>query len=313
MREKQIVVIGQGPAGLSAALYTSRAGADTLVVGLRPKIDGEYEIENYFGFPEPISAAELMARGRAGALRFGAELKTERVLGVHMEEDGLFTVRTESEEVRACAVILATGISRVRPGIENLDAYDGKGVSYCVSCDGFFYRGKQVVVLGEGVYAASQALELTNYTPKVAVCANGRQVAITPEYLARLEEKGIPVLPQKIERLEGAGGLERVVFADGTSFDTWGLFVAMGEASSSDFAAALGLERSGAYLVADARQQTNIPGIFAAGDCVGRFLQIAVAVGEGAIAGRFAGSYAKKKCPRENGPTPGKATESTEG
>jgi len=172
-------------------------------------------------------------------------------------------------------------------------------VSYCVSCDGFFYRGKQVLVLGEGVYAASQALELTTYTPHVAICTHGKKPTITPEFLEKLGEANIPVLENKIERLEGEKGLERVAFTDGGGYDAFGLFVAMGEASSSDFAWTLGLESEGNAIKADLEQKTNIPGIFAAGDCVGRFKQIAVAVGEGALAGRAIISYVKEKCPKK--------------
>jgi thioredoxin reductase (NADPH) len=154
-------------------------------------------------------------------------------------------------------------------------------VSYCVSCDGYFYRGKQVLVLGEGVYAASQALELTTYTPHVANLHPRQEALHHPGVLDKLQAAGIPILEHKIERLEGANGLERVVFADGSNRDAYGLFVAMGEASSSDFAWTLGLEREGNSIVVDREQKTNLPGVFAAGDCVGRFKQIAVAVAKG--------------------------------
>lgn len=300
MRTVQLVIVGQGPAGLSAALYTCRAGIETVIAGLKPKIDGEYEIDNYFGFAETITGAQLMDQGRRGVARFGAEFVNERVLGIHYGDDGTsFEVKTETQHFKACAVLVATGVSRSRPNIPGLEEFDGKGVSYCVSCDGFFYRGKQVVVLGEGVHAANSALELTTYTPSVAILTHGKKPTITPEFLDKLKEANIPILEQKIERLEGAGGLERVVFADGSNFDTWGMFVAVGEASSTDFAKTLGLEQEGNSIKADLEQKTNIPGIFAAGDCVGRFKQISVAVGEGALAGRAIISYVKEKCPKK--------------
>lgn len=299
MRTVQLVIAGQGPAGLSAALYTCRAGIETVIVGLTPKIDGEYEIDNYFGFAETVTGAQLMDQGRRGVARFGAEFVNERVLGIHFADDGAYEVKTETRHFKACAVLLATGVSRSKPNIPGLDELEGKGVSYCVSCDGFFYRGKQVLVLGEGVYAASQALELTAYTPSVALCTHGKKPSITPEFLDKLKEANIPVLERKIARLEGTGGLERAVFADGSSFDAWGLFVAMGEASSSDFAKTLGLEQEGNAIKADQEQKTNLPGIFAAGDCVGRFKQISVAVGEGALAGRAIISYVREKCPKK--------------
>ena len=163
-----LVIIGSGPAGLSAAIYTARAGIPTLVLGSTPKVAGEYDIDNYFGFDETISGRDLIERGRRQAERFGAQLREERVLAVHHGDAGGFHVKTDKGTYDACAVVLATGVARVRPGIDNLGDYEGKGVSYCVSCDGFFYRGKQVLVLGEGIFAANQALELTQYTPHVS-------------------------------------------------------------------------------------------------------------------------------------------------
>lgn len=291
-----LVIIGSGPAGLSAAIYTSRAGLDTIVFGTKPKVAGDYEIDNYFGFEQTISGSELLTRGRAQAERFGTKISNEKVLSVHSTGPDKFHVKTESAEFDACAIILATGVGRVRPGISNLSQYEGKGVSYCVSCDGFFYKGRKVIVLGEGIYAANQALELLAYTPDVTIVTQGKPVTMTEPFIKRLEAAGIPVLEMKIDSLSGSPALSSVAFADGTTRDAEGLFIAMGEASSLDFAYTLGLERSGVFLVADKEQKTNIPGIFAAGDCTGGFLQIAVAVGDGATAARSAISFVKENC-----------------
>ncbi len=296
MERHQLAIIGAGPAGLSAGIYTSRADIQTLILGCEPKVAGDYEIDNYFGFEETITGKDLIARGRRQAERFGAKLRCERVLGVHHgSDDSGFHIKTEKTELDVHAVILATGVSRVRPGIKNIDAYEGKGVSYCVSCDGFFYRGKKVAVVGEGIFAANQALELTTYTPEVRIVTQGKAPKMTPEFLERLEGAGIEILERKITSLEGEAGLERAVFADNGLMDVDGIFVAMGEASSLDFAYSLGLERKGVFLVADEEQRTNIPGVFAAGDCLGGFMQISVAVGEGAKAGRSAIAYVKEK------------------
>lgn len=297
MERHQLAIIGAGPAGLSAGIYTSRAGMQTLILGCDPKVAGDYEIDNYFGFEETISGRDLIARGRRQAERFGAALRCERVLAVHHNDDNTgFHIKTEKGEVDACAVILATGVSRVRPGIKNIDNYEGKGVSYCVSCDGFFYRGKRVAVVGEGIFAANQALELSTYTQDVRIVTQGKAPKMTPEFLERLEHAGIEILERKITTLEGGSALERVVFADNEVLELDGIFVAMGEASSLDFAYSLGLEHSGVFLVADEEHRTNIPGVFAAGDCLGGFLQISVAVGEGAKAARSAIAYVKETC-----------------
>lgn len=294
MEKTDILIIGQGPAGLSAAIYTARAGMRTLIVGCAPKVAGDYEIDNYFGFTETITGKELIERGRAQAAKFGVEMRCDRVLAVHQNGEQRFVAKTEEGEIEATALILATGVSRVRPGIANLGDYEGKGVSYCVSCDGYFMRGKPVMVVGEANFAANQALELLQYTPSVQVCTQGKAPEMSEEFLWRLQESGIPVLQKKIASLAGNGGLEQVVMDSGEQIDAQGLFIAMGQASSNDFAYSLGLLRNGQFIDTDREQRTNIPGVFAAGDCVGRFLQISVAVGEGALAGRAAISHVKE-------------------
>lgn len=294
METVDILIIGQGPAGLSAAIYTARAGMRTRILGCAPKVAGDYDIDNYFGFVDTISGKELIERGCQQAAKFGAQLRCDRVLGIHQDERGFFIAKTEENEIEAHALILATGVSRIRPGIANLADYEGKGVSYCVSCDGFFMRGKPVLVIGEGNFAANQALELLQYTPQVSLCTQGKETSMTQDFLDRLRENNIPVRMQAVQTLEGAPSLERVVFTDGTTLEAQGLFIAMGQASSSDFAYTLGLVRNGQFIETDRDQRTNVPGVFAAGDCVGRFMQISVAVGEGALAGKAAISHVKE-------------------
>ncbi len=294
MQEYDIVIIGQGPAGLSAAIYTARAGMKTLVLGCDPKVAGEYDIDNYFGFPEAISGKELIGRGAAQAGRFGAVLRCDQALAVHFGDDGAYIVKTASGEYRGRALVLATGVSRKKPGISNIDEYEGKGVSYCVSCDGFFFKGARVMVAGEGVFAANQALELKEYTPDVAICTLGKKPDIGPEYLRRLELAGIEIIEKKIESLRGEGRLEAARFDDGAIREVRGLFIALGDASSLDFAYSLGVITRGVFIETDTEQKTNVPGVFAAGDCTGRYLQISVAVGEGAVAARSAIAYVRE-------------------
>ena len=294
MGKKKIVIIGQGPAGLSAAIYAGRAGMDTVILGCDPKVAGDYTIDNYFGFPEPVTGKELIERGVAQAQRFDVDIRCDRVLAVYPSEEG-YQVKTEAGQVEGCALILATGVSRVKPGIQNINEYEGRGVSYCVSCDGFFYRGRKVLVVGEGIFAANQTLELLQYTPHVSISTQGKTPDMNPPFLAKLAEAEIPISEKKITRIEGENGMTGVVYDDGSRQDADGLFVAMGQAGASDFAASLGLVKNGVFIEADEKQQTNLPGVFAAGDCVGRFLQISVAVGEGALAARSAIRYVKQQ------------------
>jgi len=300
MDKSDIAIIGQGPAGLSAAIYTARAGYKTMVLGCDPKVYGDYQIDNYFGFPESISGRELIELGCRQAQKFGAKISCQRVLKVLQNTDGGFDIKTDQSEISSAALILATGVTRVRPGIKNISQYEGKGVSFCVSCDGFFYRNKKVLVLGEGIFAANQALEIKDYTPHVKICTQRKKEKITEHYLDLLQKKEIPVLSRKVTQLAGEKFLEKAVFDDGEIMDVDGVFVAMGEASSLDFAYSLGITIKGVFIEADYDQKTNIPGVFAAGDCVGRFLQISVAVGEGAIAGHSAISYLKEIASKES-------------
>ncbi|MDQ7833031.1 MAG: NAD(P)/FAD-dependent oxidoreductase [Desulfovibrionaceae bacterium] len=294
MEHAQCLIIGAGPAGLSAAIYTARAGVDTLVLGCDPKVAGDYDIDNYFGFPETITGKELIERGAAQARRFGASLRCERVLGAHYGETDGFMVKTDKNEYAADSIIIAAGVARVRPGISNIADYEGKGVSYCVSCDGFFYRGKTVAVLGEGDYAANQALELTTFTPNVTIYTQGKAPTITGDFSERLAKANIPVHQETLKTLSGEPALTTAHTNDGRDVPVDGIFVAMGQASALDFAKALGLPLRGAFIDADHEQKTGVPGVFAAGDCVGRFLQISVAVGEGAKAGKSAIAFLKE-------------------
>jgi thioredoxin reductase (NADPH) len=293
MKHVQILIVGQGPAGISAAIYTARAGLDTQILGCPPKIEGDYDIDNYFGFPESITGAELIKRGVKQAERFDVAIRCERVLGIHSSDRNTFEVKTEKGLIEADAVILATGVARVKSMIKNAADYEGKGISYCVSCDAFFFRNKKVIVVGEGIFAANQALELREYTSEVSIYTQGRELAMTPEFIQRLKKANIPIIERTITMATGENGLQGVIFEDGGTETVDGIFVARGEASSLDFAYSLGLMRKGVFIEANNEQKTNIPGVFAAGDCVGNFLQISVAVGEGAKAGRSAIKYVK--------------------
>lgn len=301
MRNSELCIIGAGPAGISAAIYAARASVSCVLLGGTPKFAADYEIDNYFGFPETISGRELRDRGLAQALRFGAQHLDQLAVGLHAMEDGRFEIVTPSRKITACTLILATGVARAKPNIPGLADFEGKGVSWCVTCDGFFVRGKPVAVLGEGNYAANQALELLTYTPHVSLLLNGKPQAMSEEFRARLAEADIPVRPEPVARLSGGTGLELAALKDGPELPLHGLFVAVGEASAGDFAQTLGLERNGNFIAVDKEQATNIPGVFAAGDCTGGFLQISKAVGEGAVAARSAIAYVKKLCRKDAG------------
>lgn len=281
-----IVVIGSGPAGIAAAIYAARAGMDTLVIG---KDKGSLEkagvIENYYGFPEPISAAQLTENGIQQAKNLGVKITEDEVVGLQFSEKLLVKTREESWEVDA--VILATGSSRKKPEIKGLTDLEGKGVSYCATCDAFFYRQKDVAVLGDGEFALSEAKELAHVAGSVQILTNGKKMqAEVPD--------GITVDEKEIDSLEGVEKLECVRFKDGSQVPVSGVFVAMGVASSSDLARMMGIVLDKSAIIVNEDMETNVPGVYAAGDCTGGWLQVSKAVYEGAKAGKAAARFVRK-------------------
>ncbi len=272
-----VVIIGSGPAGISAALYTLRAGFDTTIIS---KGSGALEkaemIENYYGFPEGISGKELEKAGIEGALRLGAKLVNDEAVGFAFYDK--LTVKTVLSEYKADAILIATGSSRSTPKIKGLSDFEGKGVSYCAVCDAFFYRQKNVCVLGSGEYALHEANEISAVAKSVTILTNGS------EPTANFPENMI-INKKEVAQIEGTERVEKIKFKDGTEICTEGIFVAVGVAGSSALAKKIGALTEGNNIVIDENMATNIPGLYAAGDCTGGFLQIAKAVYEGAKAG----------------------------
>lgn len=279
----RVIIIGTGPAGVSAALYTARAGVDTIMIGggdsALKKTD---EIENYYGFPEPVSGLELLERGEKQAERLGVKILHEEVVGLGFEEK--LKVITDKDSYDADSIVIATGSPRNLPKTEGLSDFEGSGVSYCAVCDAFFNRGKNVAVLGNGQYALNEVHDLLSVAASVTVLTDGmRPEAEFPE--------NVFVRTEKIKRFAGESRIEKVVFEDDTQIDIFSVFIAYGTAGSADLARKLGIFTEGSRIKVDESMATNVPGVFAAGDCIGGMLQIAAAVYEGATAGTSAVKY----------------------
>ncbi len=273
-----VIILGNGPAGISASLYTARAGLDTLIIGSGGgSLKKTGSIENYYGFPEPIPGKDLIKNGITQAKRLGISIIEDEVVGISY--DGSFSVKTKSGDYLAPFAVMATGSSRHTPKIEGIKEFEGKGVSYCAVCDGFFYRKKEVAVLGCGEYALHEASELLPIAGNVTVLTNGGEASaeFPPE---------MGINKKEISSLVGENGvLKSVRFSDGASLPISGLFVAVGVAGSTDLAKKIGAETNGAYIVTDGNKRTNIPNLYAAGDCTGGMLQVSKAVYDGAVAG----------------------------
>ncbi|MGP1574500.1 NAD(P)/FAD-dependent oxidoreductase [Selenomonas sp.] len=287
---KRILVIGQGPAGISAAVYAKRGGAAvTVVANGVGALEKAERIENYYGFGEPLTGKELAAQGVEGAKRLGVDFIQGELVGLRFKDtmDG-FIAETPDAVIEADAVVLAMGASRLAPPLAGVKELEGHGVSYCAICDAFFYRGKEAAVLGAGDYALAEAAALLPHAAKVHLLTNGEAVP------ARLPA-GVLVHGERIAAVEGEGRVERVVFADGRELPVSGVFVAVGTAGSTAIAKKLGILLDGVYLKVDETMATNVPGVFAAGDATGGLLQVAKAVHEGAVAGLSALKFLRGK------------------
>lgn len=273
-----VIIIGKGPAGISAALYIKRANLSVLIIG---KDTGALEkaktIENYYGIT--ATGKEIFETGVKQATSLGIPIKSEEVVGITYEKN--FIIITNKEKYEAKAVLLATGTNRISPNIKGLKEFEGKGVSYCAVCDGFLYRGQDVAVLGNGDYAVHEAQELANIVKSVTILTNGK----TSINLQGTETDKIEINTNKIKEFQGDNIIRKIKFEDDTEMPTRGVFVAEGVATSIDFARKLGAKIGPNKIVVNSKMQTNVPGLYAAGDCTGGLLQISTAVAEGAIAG----------------------------
>jgi thioredoxin reductase (NADPH) len=283
-----VAIIGRGPAGLSASLYTARGGLKTVIVGRESFLAKSDMIENYC-CSEPMSGKQLIEKGIWQAERFGVDFADEEVIDI--KKGNGFEVVTSDNTHMAKAVIIATGKSRNKIDIEGIERFEGKGVHYCVTCDGFFYSDKKVGVLGFNDYAAHEVMEFEGISGNVTLYTNGEEPELDERTNKYLQDKGIKINAKGIKELDGNQALEKLVFDDGEAEDIDGLFVAYGSASSVDFARKLGILLDGDNIIVDENQSTNVKGVFAAGDCTGGIMQIATAVGQGAVAGQRAKAF----------------------
>lgn len=268
-----VIIVGKGPAGICAALYCKRAGLSVQVVGMgNGALEKAETIENYYGLQAPLPGMQVLENGWNQAAHLGINILNAEVVDIAW--DNHFIVSTSGGKFTASTVILASGAQRKAPKLEGLAPLEGKGVSYCAICDAFFYRGKQVAVFGAGAYALHEAAELLPVAGKVTLFTNGQPLEGTAPENLELCDKPLAALVGE-ERLESA------LFTDGTSQPIDGFFVALGSAGAGAFAKKLGLTMNGIYLEVDEKMATAIPGLYAAGDCIGGIQQISTAVAEG--------------------------------
>ena len=288
----RVLVLGAGPAGISAALYARRGGADVLVIhrGTGTGALGKAEmVQNYYGLEQGVPGAELERRGIAGAIALGISVVEDELLALEYSDDFQGFRAVSSQKVyEADSIVIAAGAARKAPGIPGLRELEGHGVSYCAVCDGFFCRGKTAGVLGNGEYAVHEAEALLPHAAEVLLFTQGEDAP------PNLPEK-VTVHKSPVAALEGTDRLTGVHLENGERIAMDGLFVAVGTASSNELARKLGVMLDGQNIKADAHMETNVPGVFAAGDCTGGLLQIAKAVYQGAEAGLSAVKFLRER------------------
>lgn len=328
---EKIIIIGAGPAGISAALYAARANMNPLVInnGIGALEKAE-KIENYYGMEHPVSGKELFETGLAQAKALGVRILEAQVLGIGGFDT--FTVKTTAGDFDTISVILATGSKRKAPAIPGIKELEGRGVSYCAVCDAFFYRGKDVAVLGNSDFALHEAEELAPMAGSVTIYTDGKEpefsrkssFAVNTMKIQSVEgdekvsglrlisesetdaksdtdgEKNFQLLPEGKEAEMEASELHNPESPVRDSTETFvpadGVFVALGTAGSVEMARQMGaaLTEKGNIKVNE-KMESTIPGLFAAGDCTGGLLQVAKAVYDGAQAGLSANQYVRNR------------------
>ncbi|WP_372681591.1 NAD(P)/FAD-dependent oxidoreductase [Desulfosarcina sp.] len=290
-----VVIVGAGPAGLQAAIHASRKKVSVLVLGKENKSSlFRAHVENMCCLFN-ATGQTMLETGRRQAENFGSRFLDADILRITTQEDQ-FVLDTESGTQLTCkALILATGTARNKLRVKGEKELVGKGVSYCVDCDGNFYRGEEVAVVGGESAAADGALTLAEIAGTVHLICD--DLKVSDALLGRLENSRVVVhRGAKIREIAGEEQVSALVLDDGTTLSTTGIFIELGAKGLMELATSLGvaLDDDMRFIRTDKGQRTSVPGIFAAGDICGPPWQVAKAVGEGCVAGLNAADYAKK-------------------
>ena len=280
-----VIIVGAGPAGISAGLYAKRANLDVLILYYENSaIEKTEKIDNYYGFPNGVSGKQLYENGIVQAKMLGIEIKKEEIINIENNLDSKYIVKSQKESYEAKAVIIATGNKKIKPNIIGIDEYEGKGISYCAICDGFFYRNKNVVVLGNGEFALSEADDLKNIVGSLKILTNGLNAPENCEYEVDI---------RRIKQIYGDIKVSHIEFEDGEKMEVDGIFIAQGVAGGCDFAKKLGVMIENDKIIVNENMETNLKGLYACGDITGGIYQISKAVYDGAKAGLEVTKYIK--------------------
>lgn len=305
MEEKDLIVIGAGPAGLTAGMYAARAGMDPLVI--EKVVPGgqmatAHNIKNYPGFPDGIGGMELAGLMKAHAENLGTDIKNlDEVKKVEKEGDD-FTVTTPQGKYKAKAVIIATGLYRKKLGVPGEKEFRGKGVSYCATCDGPFFKNRRTAVIGSGTHAVSEAIYLNDIAGEVKlVMKRDRPIITQKDIELQLKESKVELLTGtevlEIFGEEMASGIrvKDISTNEERTIETDGVFIETGRLPNIALLEGIDVKTDEkGYIITNAKQETNVKGLYAAGDVItGKVKQVGTAVGQGSIAALSARDYIK--------------------
>jgi thioredoxin reductase (NADPH) len=290
-----LIIIGSGPAGLTASIYASRYKLDHLIFGVEQggQMNEIYAIENWPG-DISIPGKDLISRMTEHVENYGVKIRQESVLSINPLKNGTFQIETSSEKYQSKSLILAMGAQYRKMNIPGEKEFIGKGVSYCAACDAMFFRDKTVAVAGGGNSAAVVAMELRDFAKKVYLIHKEEKLSAEPILLEKIKaEKKIEIIDgTNILEIKGNTKLEKIIldkaYNDKTYLDVDGVFIEVGTEPGVQLARKLGVETDEQdYIKTKEDMSTNIPGIFAAGDITtgsNKFRQVLIASAEGAIA-----------------------------
>lgn len=285
MTQIDVVIIGAGPAGIQAAIHAARKKVSVILIGktTNSALFGAH-IENYFGVLGKKDGDSLLKDGIAQAESFGCKVLNENVISTSRTEN-LFQIITENDaSIIARAVIIATGISRVKLGVPGEKEFFGKGVSYCAACDCNFYKGKIVVIVGDETEAAVSSELMTKYASNVFWVT--KDTRASKFVVDKASAAGVKIVKAKIRSIEGGTRVEKVILDNGETIQTNGVFIELGAKSAADLAMDLDvLPEMDDTIKVDQNCATIVKGVFACGDVTGKPWQVAKAVGQGAVAG----------------------------
>ena len=271
-----VIVIGSGPAGISASIYLKRARKNVCIItDENSALKKASKIENYYGV-KSISGEELYNIGIKQVQDLNIPIVKDEVTNINLENN--FIVTTVNREYEAKYVIIATGTNRTAPNVKGIKEFEGKGISYCAICDGFFYRNKNVAVIGNGNYAIHEAETLKPIAKSVTILTNGK------EMIENRSTSDFEINETPIREFRGNNVIEEVEFANNNIKKIDGVFVAIGTASSTDLARKIGAVVKGNNIFTNDNMETTVDGLYACGDCTGGLLQVNKAVYEGTIA-----------------------------